>query len=41
MVNLACLLVWTFGNFLTFVLIVMHTVINFDLSNENVCYQSD
>ena len=43
MANLGCLLVCTFGNFLTPVLVAAHTVNNLDLGNEseNVGYGSE
>ena len=43
MVNLGCLLVCTFGNFLALVLVAVHTVNNLDLGNEieNEDYESD
>ena len=44
MVNLGCLLVCTFGNFLASILVVAHTVKNLDLSDEqgveNQVYES-
>ena len=43
MVNLGCLLVCTFGNFLAPVLVAVHTVNNLDLGDEleNEGYEND
>ena len=41
MANLGCLLVCTFGNFLAPVLVVVHTVNNLDLGDENQGYESN
>ena len=43
MANLGCLLVCSFGNFLTPVLVAAHTVNNLDLGDEleNEGYESD
>ena len=38
---LGCLLVCTFGNFLALVLVLVHTINNLDLGNENEGYESD
>ena len=41
MAGLGCLLVCTFGNLLTPVLMIVHTINNLDLGNENEGYESD
>ena len=38
---LGCLLVCTFGNLLALVLVLVHTINNLDLGNENEGYESD
>ena len=41
MAELGCILVCTFGNLLAPVLVLVHTINNFDLGNENEGYESD